>query len=169
MNINIDKFKKFNMVLLCGLYGAGKTRFAEMYFKGTGRYRISRSEIRKLMYEMTSFGESWSSEMFKEEDDILIKHVERKITEHYLHNTRNVLIINTFVTKSSRMRFIKLAKDMKKTIGAIFLDTPLEKCRMQNEEGKVQAPEIVLNTLNMQKELPSVKEGFNDILIVDDF
>ncbi len=169
MDINVNEFKKYNIILLCGLYGAGKTKFANMNFKNTGRYRISRSEIRRLMYQMTNFGEPWTSDLFTEDDDILVKHVERKITEHYLHNKRNIIVINTFITKNSRERFIKQAKNMKKTISVIFLDTPLEKCRMQSEEGPIIVPEIVLNTLHMKRELPTKKDGFDDVLIINDF
>jgi len=165
----IEKFKTYNIVLLCGLYGAGKTEFANMYFKNSGLYRISRLELRKLMYEMTHFGEPWAAEKFNEEDDVLAKHVERKITEHFIQNKRNVLIINTFMTKKSRQRFISIAKENKKTIGAIFLDTPLEKCIEQSKRLSLNIPEYVIRQLHSKKELPTKLEGFNDVLIIHDF
>jgi len=168
-NPNIERFHKYNIVLICGLYGSGKTEFAVMNFKETNRYRISRSELRKLMFEMTNFGKKWSSDTFDEEDDVLVKHVERKILEHFLHNKRNVLIINTFMTQKSRQRFAKLARDLNKTIGAIFLDTPLEKCIEQSERRSAHVPPNIIKVLYTRKELPTKSEGFDDVLIIEDF
>lgn len=168
-NPNVERFHKYNIILICGLYGSGKTEFALMNFKEKDRYRISRSELRKLMFEMTNFGETWSSEAFNEEDDVLVKHVERKILEHFLHNKRNVLIINTFMTRKSRQRFVKLARDANKTIGAIFLDTPLEKCIEQSGMRSAHVPPNVIKVLHTRKELPAKSEGFDDVLIVEDF
>ena len=168
-DINISKLKNLNVILLCGLYGSGKTKFANMYFKGTGRSRISRTEIRKLIFEMVNFGEPWTPDKFTDEDDFLIKHVERKITEQFLHDKKSVLLVNTFMSKNSRLKFIRMSKDMNKTIGAVFLDIPLEKCRANNEHGTVRVPEIVLNSLHSKKELPSPEEGFNEVLILKNF
>ena len=166
---SLEKFKTYNIVLLCGLYGAGKTEFANTYFKGSGLYRVSRLELRKLMYEMTHFGESWEAEKFNEEDDVLAKHVERKVVVHFLQIKRNVLIINTFMTKKSRQRFVNIAKETKKTIGAIFLDAPLDVCIAQSKRLNTAIPENVIRQLHSRKELPTKLEGYNDVLIINDF
>lgn len=167
--MNLEKMKSMNMVLLCGLYGSGKTEFALRYLKNDNRYRISRSEIRKLIFEMTSFDKRWSADKFNEEDDVLVKHVERKILEHYLHNKRNILIVNTFMTVQSRARFVKIAKDSRRTIGAIFLDTPVESCHAYNQKHNMAVPTHVVNNLNLKKALPTVKEGFDEVMVVTDF
>ncbi len=114
MNATLEKFNSFDILLICGVYGSGKNAFAEKYFKNGAWNRVSRNEIRKLLYEMTRFGETWESAKFSEEDDILVKHIERKILEHYLHNKRKVLVINTFATKKSRQRFVSLRQNIKK-------------------------------------------------------
>ena len=167
--MSLEAIHSCPIVLLCGLYGSGKTEFAEKYFKNRNRYRISRSEIRKLMFEMTNFGQGWSSDKFNEEDDVLVKHVERKILEHYIHNKRNVLIINTFITRQSRTRFVKMARDMKKTIGAVFLDIPVDKCLENNSRKSSLIPSSVIQSLSIKKELPTKKEDFDEVLIVTDF
>lgn len=165
----IEKFKTYNIILLCGLYGSGKTEFSNMYFKDSGLLRVSRLELRKLMYEMTHFGESWAAEKFSEEDDVLAKHVERKIVEHFLQVKRNILIINTFMTRKSRQRFITIAKETRKTIGAVFLDTPLDICLAQSKRLKIPIPENVIRQLHSKKEPPAKLEGFNDVVVINDF
>ena len=166
MNATLEKFNSFDILLICGVYGSGKNTFSEKYFKNGTWNRVSRNEIRKLLYEMTHFGETWESAKFSEEDDILVKHIERKIIEHYLHNKRKVLVINTFATKKSRQRFISLASEYKKTIGAVFMNMPLEFCLSGYKKHNPTLPENVLRSMFQKIELPEKREGFNEILEV---
>jgi len=166
--MSLEKIHNCNIVLLGGLYGSGKTEFAAKHFMNRKRYRISRLEIRKLIYEMTNFGNKWSGDKFSEEDDVLVKHVERKIIEHYIHNKRNVLVINTFTSIESRTRFINIAKDMGKTIGIVFLDVPLDIC-IKNNEGKPSVvPGYILQNLSNKKVVPTKKEPFSEIVVLTD-
>lgn len=165
----MEKIHNCSIVLLGGLFGSGKTEFALKHFKNRSRYRVSRSEIRKLIYEMTSFGNKWTPDKFTEEDDVLVKHVERKMMEHYLHNKRNILVVNTFISAESRSRFIKVARELKKTIGMVFLDTPVDACLKNNEARGGEVPARIIHQLNIKKELPNAKEGFDALVIVKDF
>jgi len=167
--MKIDAFHSLDIIILCGLYGSGKTSFSRQYFKNHDRYRLSRSELRKLLFEMTNFGEPWQAENFNEEDDVLVKHVERKILEHFLHNKRKVLLINTFMTTKSRSRFIKYAKDTHRSIGAIFLNTDVEQCLEHNGKKDINVPSHIISKLNLRKELPSKVEGFNEVMIIKNY
>ncbi|HOU84811.1 MAG TPA: ATP-binding protein [Spirochaetota bacterium] len=166
MNATLEKFNSFDILLICGVYGSGKNAFAEKYFKNGSWNRVSRNEIRKLLYEMTRFGDAWESAKFSEEDDILVKHIERKILEHYLHNKRKVLVINTFATKKSRQRFVSLAAEYKKTIGAVFMNMPLEFCLSGYKKHNPTMPENVLRSMFQKIELPEKREGFTEVLEV---
>lgn len=165
----MNKIHSCNILLLGGLYGSGKTGFALKNFKDKSRYRISRIEIRRLIFEMTNFGAPWTAEKFAEEDDVLVKHVERKILEHYIHLKRNVLIVNTFHSEESRARFIKLAKDSKKSIGIVFLDAPLDFCFKHNAGRATTVPDHIVQSLFNKKVLPSKKEGFDEVIILDNY
>ncbi|MFH0977094.1 MAG: AAA family ATPase [Spirochaetota bacterium] len=162
----MEKIHSCNIVLLGGLYGAGKTEFAVKHFQNKSRYRISRSEIRRLLFEMTNFGKKWMPDNFNEEDDVLVKHVERKIIEHYLQNKRNVLVVNTFTSVESRNRFVKIAKDMGKTVGIIFLDIPVNNCLKNNEGKPLGVPAYIVQKLSNKKVLPSRNEGFSEVIII---
>ncbi len=164
----IDKLHNCNIVLLGGIYGSGKTEFAIKHFMNRSRYRVSRSEIRKHIFEMTNFGKKWTADMFSEEDDVLVKHVERKIIEHYLQNKRKVLVINTFTSVESRKRFVQIAKDMNKSLGMVFLDVPVNICLKNNEAKSSGIPPYVVQNLSNKKVLPSNKEGFSEVIIVTD-
>jgi predicted kinase len=166
MNELLQKFNSFDILLICGVFGSGKNDFARKYFHNGSWNRLSRNEIRKFLYEMTHFGESWESAKFSEEDDVLVKHIERKIMEQYLQHKRHVLAINTFATKQSRQRFVTIAAESKKTIGAIFLNMPLEACLAGYKKHNPTLPEYVLRSMYQKIELPEKREGFTDVLII---
>ena len=165
--IDMNKFHHLDVVVICGLPRAGKSRFASAYFGGKDRKRINRAEIRKFLYTMMNFGDEWFEKYFKEEDESLVKHVERKIFEHFLHNGRKVLIDNTSVTKSSRKHYVVIAKQMSKSIGTIFLNTSIQLCLERNQTQEDSIPDHVLSGLYAKVELPEREEGFKEWLIVD--
>ena len=118
---------------------------------------------------MTSFGESWRQEYFNEHDDILVKHVERKIYEKFLFDGVKVLIDNTSVRISSRSYYVKTAQRMKCSIGVIFVNPPLKKCLLRNNERPDPVPDTVLSNLFAAVEFPSRSEGFKEALVVNDY
>jgi predicted kinase len=75
-----------------------------------------------------------------------------------------VLVINTFATKKSRQRFTALAKEMKKTIGAVYLNMPLEHCLAHYKSSNPTLPENVLRSMFHKQELLDKAEGFTEIL-----
>jgi predicted kinase len=164
--MDLSKFDRLDIVLICGLYGSGKNEFSAKHFLGKDRSRISRSDIRKHMYEMTHFGEKWEAVLFSEENDALVKHIERKIVEHFLQLKKHILIINTFVSKKSRSGLVDTAHHMKKTIGAIFLNRPLEECLERNKHNVVVVPQEVIYNMHHRIELPEKSEGFDEVAVV---
>ncbi len=164
--MDTSKMDHLDIILLCGLYGSGKTEFAAKYFIGKDRSRVSRSEIRKSVYEMTNFGEKWTPDRFSEDTDALVKHIERKIVEHFTHQKKKILIINTYITKRSRQSIIDLARQSKKTIGAIFLNRPLEQCLERNSKSALAVPQEIIYKLQSRIELPDKSDGFEEVMIV---
>lgn len=164
--MDLTKIDYLDIILLCGIYGCGKTEFALKHFKGKGRSRVSRTEIRKDLYEMINFGESWTSERFTEDEDVLVKHIERKTVEQLLHFKKKILVINTFITKKSRQSFIDIARQMKLTIGAIFINRPLEQCLERNSKNPIPVPSEIIYKLYPRIELPEKSDGFDEVLTV---
>jgi predicted kinase len=164
--MDLSRFDRLDIILICGLYGSGKNEFAAKHFLGKDRSRISRSDIRKHMYEMTHFGEKWEAGRFSEENDALVKHIERRIVEHFLQLKKHILIINTYVTKKSRHGIIEAAHQMKKTVGAIFLNRPLEESLERNKHNVVVVPQEVLYNMHHRIELPDKSEGLDEVAVV---
>lgn len=167
--MDLKKFEKTDIVLVCGLPAAGKSHFARRFFLDSGRKRVNRKEIRRLLFEMTSFGNKWSENMFSHIDENLVKHTERKVIEHLLVNEGKVLVDNTSITAASRRIYVSIARRFNRTIGIIFLNTPVLLCLERNKGKEDPVPGTVISNLSAALALPAREEGFNQILVVDDY
>jgi predicted kinase len=166
--MDLRRFQDVDVVLVSGLPGSGKSHFAKTYFQASGRKRVNRKEIRSLLFEMTNFGEGWTEQRFDAADDFLVKHVERKIIEHLLQNRNKILIDNTSVSADSRKTYINLARQLRKSIGIIFLHTPTLRCLENNRRRADPVPEMAISNLAAALGLPRPEEGFKEVLIVED-
>lgn len=167
MSMDLSLFRNLDIILVCGLPAAGKSEFAREYFEGTGRDRVNRKEIHRMLFEMIHFGKKWSEEHFDVVDDFLVKHVERKIIEHLLQNRQKVLIDSTSVSAASRKNYLSIARNMHKTIGVIFLNTKPGECLEKNREREDPIPEQAIAKLAASIDMPVKQEGFKEILILN--
>lgn len=167
--MDLSKLETLDIVLVCGLPGSGKSAFSKQYFSNSGRDRVNRKEIHRLLYEMIHFGKRWTEQEFDAVDEHLVKHVERKIIEQLLQNNQKVLVDNTSVSESSRKSYVGIAQQMHKTIGAIFLQTPPATCLKRNREREDPVPERVISNLAAAIDLPGTEEGFKAVLVIKDY
>jgi len=47
--MDLRRFQDVDLVMVCGLPGSGKSHFAKTYFQASGRKRVNRKEIRRLL------------------------------------------------------------------------------------------------------------------------
>jgi predicted kinase len=167
--MDVHRYQGFDIVLVCGLPGSGKSHFASTYFKTSGHMRVNRKEIRRLLFEMTHFGQKWSEKDFAASDEFLVSHVERKIVEHLLQVKQKVLVDNTSMSRDSRKAYLALAHQTGKSIGAIFIDTPVSKCMERNRSREDSVPERTIANLEAEKELPEISEGYKDVLVINSY
>lgn len=164
--MDLAPFQSLDVVLICGLQGAGKSHFAQAYFGDGDRRRVNRKEIRRFLYEMTNFGDPWREEYFNDDDEVLVHHVERRILEHLLQQNRPVLVDNTGLTSDDRSIYLTTAKRFGKSAGVIFLDLPLKLCLERNRKRPDSLSEGIITNLYTRLELPTKAEGFKELLIL---
>jgi predicted kinase len=167
--MDLGRFSNIDIILVCGLPGSGKSHFARTHFLQSGRKRVNRKEIRRLLFEMTSFGQKWSEKEFASHDEFLVQHVERKIIEHCLEEKQKILVDNTHVSRESRKAYLGIARQAGRSIGAIFLDTPVSRCLERNRGREDAIPERVIASLAAEKELPTASEGFKEVLVLESY
>jgi predicted kinase len=163
--MDLAKFADLDLVLVCGLPGAGKSHFSSRFFKDSGRRYVSRRHIRRMLYEMTTFGERWSEQRYSAVDEVLVKHVERKIIEHLLQNRLTVLAENTCISAASRTSYVAIARQMRRSAGVIFLDTPVATCLERNRAALAPVPERVIAELAAALQRPEAGEGFDQLMV----
>ena len=164
--MDLSRFESLDVVLVCGLPGSGKSYFCRNHFQASGRLRVNRKEIRRLLYEMLYLGKKWSEADFSSSDEFLVKHVERKIIEHLLQNRKKVLIDNTSVSVASRRSYLAVVQGMRKSIGLIFLNVPALRCLQQNRMREDPVPEMVISNLAAGLAPPRPDEGFQEVLVL---
>ncbi len=167
--MNLERFQALDIILVCGLPGSGKSHLAGTAFAGTGRLRVNRKEIRRFLFEMTHFGRKWSETEFATSDEFLVAHVERKIIEHFLQGRQKLLVDNTSMSRESRKHYLAVARQTNRTIGAIFLDTPVARCLERNRSRPDSMPERVISSLAAEKELPDAAEGYREVMVATDY
>ncbi len=167
--MDLSQFQALDIILVCGLPGSGKSVFSRQFFANSGRDRVNRKEIHRLLYEMIHFGKRWTEQEFDALDEHLVKHVERKIIEQLLQKKQKVLVDNTSVSGSSRKTYLGIAQQMRKTIGAIFLNTSPATCLQRNREREDPVPERVISNLAATIDLPKTEEGFKAVLVLKDY
>jgi predicted kinase len=167
--MDLASFQPLDIILVCGLPGSGKSQFSRQFFAESGRDRVNRKEIHRLLYEMIHFGKKWTEKEFDALDDHLVKHVERKIIEQLLQSGQKVLVDNTSVSESSRKTYVGIAQQMHKTIGAIFLHTPPATCLERNRGREDPVPERAISNLAAAIDIPRSEEGFKAVLVLKDY
>jgi len=162
----LERIMCLDIVIVCGLPESGKSHFSREFFQDSGRDRVNRKEIHRMLYEMIHFGKKWSEKEFDVLDESLVKHVERRIIEHLLQRNQKVLIDNTSVSASSRKTYVDIAQKMHKTIGVIFLNTPTLTCLERNRGREDPVPERVISNLATAIDYPKAEEGFKEVIIM---
>ena len=158
-----EKLSSFDIILIVGNYGAGKSYIAKTYF--SDRKRINRLEIRQMLKLMTEHGAKWDPNEWDEDIEGLIKHIEYDIICHFLERDQRIIIDNTSLTKKSRKRYVEYAAHYKKSIACIFLDRDINYLLEQNKKRGSPIPEHIIVNLYSKTEPVTLDEGFNIVVI----
>ncbi len=115
---------------------------------------------------MTEHGADWNADDWDEELEGLIKHIEYDIIVHFLQRNKKIIIDNTSLTARSRKRYIDYASKFHKSIACIFLNRGTSVLLEQNRSREFPVPEHLIVKLYAKTEIPTVGEGFAQVLIM---
>ena len=157
-------FDRYDIVLIVGNYGSGKSQIARELF--SERKRVDRHELRHHLKEMTGHGERWSPADWDEDLEGLIKHIEYDIIVHFLERNDKIVIDNTSLTRESRKRYVDYARKFHRSIACIYLKRNGSTLLEQNKTREYPVPEPVIVQLLARTEEPSQNEGFGTVVIM---
>ena len=160
----IEDLHKYDIVLIVGNYGSGKSSLAREYFEN--RKRVDRHEIRHHLKAMTEHGTRWTPDDWDEDLEGLIKRIEYDLIVHFLERDQKIIIDNTSLTVKSRKRYIEHAKKFHKSIACIYLNRDSTTLIEQNRSREFPVPDSVIVQHFARTEVPSVEEGFAQVLIL---
>lgn len=148
------------MYLMCGAPGCGKSYYIKTHLK-EGEKVISRDEIRFSILKDKDKYFSKEKEVYNE----FLRRINAEIaagSDFYVDQTS----LNT----SAREKLLNRLNKKPTKLIAIYIDRPLERILFQNAQrtGRALVPEDAVINMYNSIEIPTKKEGFDDIWIIKD-
>ena len=127
------------MMLFCGLQGAGKTSFYQRHFAST-HLRISMDMLRT-------------------------RRRERAILSACLDIGQRCVVDNTNPTLAERAVYIEAARQHHFSVVGYYFDVPIEICLARNaaRQGKARISKVGLYSARARLVIPDIAEGFDEI------
>lgn len=147
--------KPINLYLTVGVPGSGKSTYARNVDMGEPTVYISRDELR---FKYLKPGDHY----FAYEDEVYNDFIN--LTQAAIDAATPVIIVDaTFLSSGARNKFLDHLKLDGVTLGAFWMDTPLEECIRRNNlrTGRANVPENVIRRMYSQLEpLNSAKDKY---------
>lgn len=144
-----------NFYMMVGLPGSGKTTFAYNIEKEA--VVISSDIIRK---------ELWGSEEKQGDNKIVFEELEKRVMEN-LAADKSVVYDATNIKAKKRKDFLyRLRKIPNVNTVCMLMSVPYEQCLERNNERGRVVPEEVIEKMYMNFEVPQIREGWNQINII---
>lgn len=150
------------LYLLGGIQGSGKTTYSRMNKDRLDAHVISTDYIRKNFQPI-------------EEKDVF--PTAYRLTAEYLNKGENVIFDATNINRDVRSQNVMEIKKLLNTdieIICLFLNTNVELCKSRVEvrntkDGEIFIPLDVIDNYSQKVEMPSDDEGFDEIIIIDNY
>ena len=81
-----------------------------------------------------------------------------------LKNGEDVIMDSTHLKTNSRKIILQAVEDIPCRKICVFMNTPFDKCLYRNANRDARVPDIAMETMNNSIELPTLDEGWDEIL-----
>lgn len=144
-----------NFYMMVGLPGSGKTTFAHNIEKEA--VVISSDIIRK---------ELWGSEEKQGDNKIVFEELEKRVMENLAADKSAVYDATNIKAKKRKDFLYRLRKIPNVNTVCMLMSVPYEQCLERNNERGRVVPEEVIEKMYMNFEVPQIREGWNQINII---
>jgi predicted kinase len=134
------------LVILCGLQGAGKSTFYHTRFASTHRH-VSKDNFRNASNR---------------------ERRQQQLIRQALQEGHSVVVDNTNVTVAERATLIALAREFDARVVGYYFASQIELCLERNSrrEGKSRVPDVALYVTAQRLQIPTYAEGFDQLYYV---
>lgn len=153
-----------DLILICGIPASGKTYLTQNRYRN--RVRLNRDDIRFAHKRMISYGQKWMQSDFDLEFEKIFSDYEMQLLHLHLQRGHKIVVDDTNVTRTRRKFYVDVAKALGKTVGILFLNSPVELCLERNRNRENVIPETIVRKYNSDIELPHIDEGFDVVEII---
>lgn len=147
------RMQELDLIVFCGSPGAGKSTYFWQKLQPLGYERVNQ-------------------DILKSRDKCL------KVAREYLQEGKSVAVDNTNADPETRKHWIELSKQLKIPVRCLLFTADLKLCehneavrimngKLHNPEGRTALPKIALISFPKRFQRPSLREGFQDITVVD--
>ncbi|HZC23177.1 MAG TPA: AAA family ATPase [Candidatus Binatia bacterium] len=141
------------VVLAIGLPGSGKST----WFKRHNIVPLSSDMVRSLLFDDVR------EQRFQ---DLVFSNLRSMLKARLIAKRPMNYVDATNLTPQERAHWVKLAKDYKYEVQAVFFDVPLEVCVERHQRRDRVVPEDVMRRMAAKLKAPSFQEGFSKITVV---
>jgi predicted kinase len=141
------------VVLAIGLPGSGKST----WFKRHNIVPLSSDMVRSLLFDDVR------EQRFQ---DLVFSNLRSMLKARLIAKRPTNYVDATNLTPQERAHWVKLAKDYKYEVQAVFFDVPLEVCVERHQRRDRVVPEDVMRRMAAKLKAPSFQEGFSKITVV---
>jgi|GEM_PF-1439050 predicted kinase len=128
------------IIVMVGLPGSGKSSYMKEHFEDT-HIRINL-------------------------DMLKTRNKENQFIVACLHMKHSMVIDNTNITIEERKKYIDYAKQYNVPIKAVYIARDVKTCISQNKTRSKSVPDIVIYTKNKKLKIPTINEGFDEVIVV---
>ena len=140
-------------MLAIGLPGSGKST----WFKRHNIVPLSSDMVRSLLFDDVR------EQRFQ---DLVFSNLRSMLKGRLIAKRPMNYVDATNLTPQERAHWVKLAKDYKYEVQAVFFDVPLEVCVERHQRRDRVVPEDVMRRMAAKLKPPSFQEGFSKITVV---
>jgi len=141
------------VVLAIGLPGSGKST----WFKRHNIVPLSSDMVRALLFDDVR------EQRFQ---DLVFSNLRSMLKARLIAKRPTNYVDATNLTPQERAHWVKLAKDYKYEVQAVFFDVPLEVCVERHQRRDRVVPEEMMRRMAAKLKAPSFQEGFSKITVV---
>jgi predicted kinase len=141
------------VVLAIGLPGSGKSS----WFKRHNVVALSSDMVRSLLFDDVR------EQRFQ---DLVFSNLRSMLKARLIAKRPMNYVDATNLTPQERQHWIKLAKDYRYEVHAVFFDVPLEVCLERHQRRDRVVPEDVMRRMAAKLKPPAFEEGFAKITVV---